>query len=240
MSQLGQGISDGLGLIVHGDRDVVRLTLGSLRVAAESTAIAAILGIPAGCALGVGDFRGRRVLLAVANGGLRFPPVAVGWILWLLLFPTSRWGGGPLSGLGWIYTDKAIVLAQTLLALPIVIALTASAVQAVPTALLAQARAFGAPTWRVALLALREARISAFAAVIAAFGVAVSTLGAIIVVGGPASRDLLSSMVLIAWGAGNYPPAIAYGTVLLGLFLVIAAALTLLQQRRDPWLGVRR
>jgi len=128
------GLRDALALIAGGDSDVVATALRTLRVALESTAIAAVLGLPAGCLLGLGRFRGQRTLLAVSNAAMRFPPVAVGQVLWLLLWPTSRWGGGPLAGLGWIYTFDAVILAQTLLALPIVVALTAAAVQRVPTA----------------------------------------------------------------------------------------------------------
>ena len=80
------------------------------------------------------------------NAGLRMPPVALGLVLWMLMWPDSRWGGGPLSAAsGWIYSLNAVILAQTLLVLPIVVALTAAAVQRVPGGLLDQARAFGAP-----------------------------------------------------------------------------------------------
>jgi tungstate transport system permease protein len=232
VSGIAQGIGDGFQLVIHGDREVVQLTLRSLRYAIESTAIAAVIGLPLGALLGLGSFRGRRALLAIANAGLRFPPVAIGWLLWVLLWPDSLWGGGPLSGLGWIYTTKAAILAQTLLALPIVIALTATAVQSVPGGLLAQARAFGASPWAGAVLALREARLSVLAALIASLGVTISTIGAILIVGGPEGTRALAPAVLVEWNAGGAPPkAVAYSVVLVGVFVVLAAALTWLQQR---------
>ena len=105
---------------------------------------------------GSGASAAARCCSATFNAGIRTPPVALGVLLWLLLWPDSRWGGGLLSGLGWIYTLSAVILAQTLLALPIVVALTAAAVQRVPDGLLDQARAFGAPA--CAARAARAAR----------------------------------------------------------------------------------
>lgn len=233
MEQLLDGLREALRLIVHGDRQLVETTLRTLRIALEATAIAALLGLPLGCALGIGRFRGRRALLALANAGMRAPPIAVGVLLWLALWPTSRWGGGPLSGLGWIYTLDAVILAQTLLALPIVIALTAAAVQTAPAPLLEQARAFGASRRRLAALALREARVGVIAALLTALGTAMAAVGAILVVGASLGSATLATAALSEWNMGGEDArAVAYGTVLLGLFVVLAAALTTLQQRR--------
>jgi len=215
--------------------DLLPTTLRTLRVGFESTAIAVGLGIPAGAALGLGRFRGRGPLLAVANAGIRMPPVAVGMALWLLMYPTSVWGGGPLSGLDWLYTTSAVILAQSLLALPIVIALTAAATQRVPNDLLDQARAFGAGTFASALLALREARIGVLAAVTAALGTALVSFGAVTIVGSSLGDATLATAALVQWGAGGHDgQAAATGAVLIGMFLVIAALLTALQQERGP------
>ena len=138
MHVLWHALTHGFGLSSSGV-SVWELTLRTLRVALEATLIAALVGVPLGCLLGLGEFRGRRTALAFTNAGLRFPPVALGLILWLLLWPDSIWGGGPLSGLHWIYTERAVVLAQTLLALPVIAALTAAAVQSVSSPLLTQA-----------------------------------------------------------------------------------------------------
>lgn len=222
------------------DPDLVAIALRTLRVGFESTAFATLLGIPLGCALGLGRFRGRALLLGGFNAGIRTPPVALGVLLWLLLWPDSRWGGGLLSGLGWIYTTSAVILAQTLLVLPIVIALTAAAVQRVPAGLLEQARAFGATRWACAVLALREARVGVTAALIAALGTAVASVGAILVVGSSLGSATLATAALSQWNAGgNDARAVAYGSVLLGMFLVLAAAMTTLQHRRGGWIPGR-
>lgn len=240
MSALLDGVGDGLRLIGTGDDEVVSITLRTLRVAFEATAIATVVGVPLGCALGLGRFRGRRGALAVVNVGIRMPPVALGHVLWLLLWPDSRWGGGPLSRLNWIYTLDAVVLAQTLLALPIVAALTASAVQGVPGGLVEQSQAFGAGPWQRASLALREARIGVVAAIIAALGVAMASVGAIIVVGSSLGTATLATAALTQWNVGGQDArSVAYGTVLLGVFLLLAASLTLAQQRETPWIPGR-
>lgn len=222
------------------DGQLLDITLRTLRVGGESTAIAVVIGLPAGCLLGLGRFRGRGALLSVANAGIRMPPVALGQLLWLLLWPDSRWGGSVLSGLGWIYTLDAVILAQTLLVLPIVAALTASAVQRVPAGLLDQAGAFGATPSRRAALALREGRVGVLAAVIAALGTAIASVGAILVVGSTLGTATLATAALSQWNSGGQDGrSAAYGAVLLGLFLVLAAALTTLQQGRSTWTAIR-
>ncbi|MDO8211690.1 ABC transporter permease [Conexibacter sp. CPCC 206217] len=233
MEQLLDGLRQALELIFSGDRQLLETTLRTLRVGFESTLLAALVGLPLGLLLGLRSFRGRGVLAWAFNAALRTPPVALGLILWLLLWPDSRWGGGPLGGLGWIYSMQAIILAQTLLALPIVVALTATAVQSVPGTLLEQARAFGASPWRRAALALREARVGVIAALLTALGTAMGAVGAILVVGASFGDATLATAALQSWGMGGQDGlAVAYGTVLLGIFVVIAAALTALQGRR--------
>jgi tungstate transport system permease protein len=240
VSALLDGISGAFELISGGDRELVDITLRTLRIAGESTVIATAIGLPLGAVLGLGRFRGRTALLALANAGLRFPPIALGQILWLLMWPDSPWGGGPLAGLGWLYTPNAAILAQTLLALPIITALTAAAVQRVPAGLLAQAAAFGAPPIGRGLLALREARVGVIAAITTGLGTAIASVGAIIVVGNSLGSATLATAALTQWNAGGADAAaVAYGTVLLGLFLVIAAALTTLQHRRTTWIPGR-
>jgi tungstate transport system permease protein len=157
------------------------------------------------------------------------------------MWPSSQWGAGPLAGLGWIYTINAVIFAQSLLALPVVVALTVVAVQGVPTGLLAQARAYGAGSVAVAALALREARIGVLAALIAALGTAMSSVGAVLVVGSQINASTLPSAALTVWNSGGRDAdAAAYGAVMLGIFLIVAAALTVVQHGQRPgWLPVR-
>ena len=134
--------------------------------------------------------------------------------------------------LGLLYTLNGVIAAQTVLALPLVAALTAAAVQALPDGLLDQARAFGASRAQVAVLALREARVGVLAATIAALGSAFAEVGAVVLVGGNIEDETqtLASAVLVRVSAGEYGRAIALGAILLGLILVLAAGLTLAQQ----------
>jgi tungstate transport system permease protein len=154
--------------------------------------------------------------------------VVVGLVLALLFFRQA-----PLGGLNLIYTVNGVIVAQTVLALPVVIALTAAAVHAVPATLLDQARALGASGSRVWALALREARVGVFAAGIAALGSALSEVGAVVLVGGniQGSTQTLASATLLQVSAGEYGRAMALGIILLGLILIIAGALTVAQQR---------
>ena len=227
MDFIWDGIKQAADLLVHGDHDLLVVVGITLRLALFSTLLALALGLPLGIGLGLGRFRGRRTMLALTNAGMGLPPVVVGLVVALLLFR-----GAPLGDLNLLYTFKGIVFAQTLLALPVVAALTAAAVQTLPAGLLEQARAFGASRAQVAALALREARVGVLAATIAALGSAFAEVGAIVLVGGniEGRTQTLASAVLVEVSAGEYGRAIALGTILLGLILILAAALTFAQQ----------
>ena len=229
MEFLWDGLQQAVDLLLSGDDEVLGIIGVTLRMAFWSTLIALALGLPLGLALGLGRFRGRGAGLALANAGMGLPPVIVGLVVALLLFR-----GAPLGGLNLLYTLDGVILAQAVLSLPVVVALTAAAVQSLPAGLLDQARAFGASRGAVALLALREARVGVLAATIAAVGSAFAEVGAVVLVGGnlDGQTQTLASAVLVRVSAGEYGRAIALGIVLLGLVLVLAAVLTVLQQRR--------
>jgi tungstate transport system permease protein len=224
---LWDGIRQAVDLLVNRDHDVLVIVGVTLRLALWSTLLSLAIGLPLGLALGLGRFRGRRPALALANAGLGLPPVVVGLVVALLLFR-----GAPLGGLNLLYTLNGVILAQTLLALPLVAALTAAAVQALPGGLLEQARALGASRAQVAVLALREARVGVLTATIAAMGSAFAEVGAVVLVGGniDGETQTLASAVLVRVSAGEYGRAIALGTILLGLILLLAAGLTVAQQ----------
>lgn len=232
MKFIGNGLSDAVHLLLHPDQQLLDVLRVTLEVALWSTLLALVIGLPIGLLLGLGRFRGRRAGLSVANAGMGFPPVVVGLIVALLLFREA-----PFGGLHLIYTVRGVIVAQTLLSLPLVVALSAAAVQAVPVALLDQARALGASRPQVGALALREARIGVIAAAIAALGSALSEVGAVVLVGGniTGQTQTLASAVLVEVSAGDYGRAVALGAILLGLILVIAAGLTLYQQNDARW-----
>ncbi|MFZ0089717.1 MAG: ABC transporter permease, partial [Solirubrobacteraceae bacterium] len=166
-------------LITDGDPYLVSVIWFTIQVAAVATAAAAVIGLPIGLAIGLGRFRGRRGLQILANASLALPPVVVGLFLFLLFVPQ-----GPLGALHLPITRRAVFIAQTVLALPYVVALSAAAFQGLPGGLAAQARLLGAGRLQLATLALREARIGVAAALLAALGTGLAEVGAIVIVGG--------------------------------------------------------
>ena len=166
----------------------------------------------------------------MANAGLGLPPVVLGVFLALLLQPAS-----PLGGLEWSSTIQAVFVAQVLLALPIVVALSASAIAGLPDGLLTQARAYGASWPARALLALCEAWVGVLVTVIAALGSAVAEIGAVVIVGGNIRQQTttLASNVLLDLSAGDPVGATADIIVLLAVVLVLGGSLTLVQQHES-------
>ena len=235
MHLLWQVLTRSLPLIFHGDPTLVSVVGFTLQVALVSTAAAALIGFPIALALGLGRFRGRRILHGLANASLGLPPVVAGLFLFLLFVPQ-----GPLGGLQLVLTREAVLIAQTVLALPYVVALGAAAIQGVPEGLLGQARLLGAGRWQLAVLALREARIGVLAALIAALGTSLSEVGAIVIVGGNVYGydQTLASAALYDANAAHYDQAVATGIVLVVLILVLMGGLGYLQQRRGG-LGLR-
>jgi len=262
--EISRGISTALHLILSGDPVILKTTGNTLRLGVNSTVFASVIGVPAGCVLGLGRFRGRRVLLAIVNAMTRVPPVVIGVMLLVLFWPSSVWGGGPLSDnmpvvspvLGFV----SPFLGQGLLALPIMTALTAAAVQRVPTVLLEQASVYGASMRQRAWLALREARTGVLAAMVVSLGVTMTAIGVLLTYGGGYTGSARSAgytvdggspATTLALGAlGTYkvsaqppygddllPLSIAFVIIMLGLFLLTAGALTYLQQSRTSWIA---
>lgn len=227
MGFIWQGISDAFELVSHPDEALWQVIWVTLRVAVASTAIALVVGLPIGVALGIGRFRGRGAGLALANAGLGLPPVLVGLVAALLFFREA-----PLGGLDLIYSVNGIILAQAALSLPIVIALSAAAIQAVPSGLIDQAQILGADPVARSMLALREARVGVLAAALAAAGSALSEVGLVVLVGGNITGETqtLASAILTEVAAGDYSRGIAFGVILLGLVLVLGGVLTVVQQ----------
>lgn len=237
MSFIWHGVKGAVDLLLHPSHDLGVVVAATLQVAAWSTLFALVIGLPISLALALGRFPGRRFLLTLANAGLGLPPVVIGLIVSLLLFR-----GAPFGALHLIYTLDGVILVQTVLAIPVVVALAAAALQGVAPALLDQARALGASRRRVAALALREARIGVLAAAIAAIGSALAEVGAVVLVGGNIQGDTqtLASAVLTEVSAGNYGFAIALGILLLGIIFLLSAVLTVAQQRDAQWVIGRR
>jgi tungstate transport system permease protein len=224
-----RGLVGAVRLLVTGDEDTWSITALTLRVSLTATAIALLLGVPAGAGLALGRFRGRRVLLAAANTGMGLPPVVVGLFVTVLL-----WRSGPLGGLGLLYTPTAMVVAQAGIATPIVAALTAAALQQVDPDFLLQMRGLGATRIRALAALLAEARLPLLAAGMAGFGAVVSEVGAAQMVGGNLQGEtrVLTTAAVLATSRGQFSLAIAFGLVLLAIAFGVNLAVTLAQQRQ--------
>ena len=229
MSLLLEGLREALRLVVAGDAEVWSILLFSLRVSGTATALALAIGIPAGAALALGRFPGRFLLVSGVNAGMGLPPVVVGLFVSIVL-----WRSGPLGWLEILYTPAAIVIAQAVIAAPIVTGITLAAVQSVPTAFRLQLVALGASRTQMVRVVLREARLPMLAAVMAGFGAVISEIGASMMVGGNIkgqTRTLTTAMVLET-GKGNFELAIALALLLLVLLFVVNWILTRIQQSR--------
>jgi tungstate transport system permease protein len=206
------------------------VVLLSLYVSGAALAIAAVIGVPAGARLALYPLPGHRVVDLLIYTGMGLPPVVVGLAVYLLL---SR--SGPLGGLSWLFTPAAMITAQTIIALPLVVGLTQSAVESVDPALRLQVRALGATPAQVMWAVLREARAGVLAAVLAAFGSVISEVGAVMLVGGniEGQTRVLTTAIVLETRQGNFGLALALGGVLLALAL--AANALLLRLGRRAW-----
>jgi tungstate transport system permease protein len=233
VATLGHEIAQSWPLIAERHGPVQPVIWNTLRLAGFSTAAALVIGLPMALGLALGRFRGRRVLQALANASLGLPSVVVG----VVVLEVLQW---PLHSWRWAFTMKAVYLAQTILAIPYVIALVPAAIQGLGPELPAQARLLGAGRRQLSMLVLREARAGVLAAIIAALGSGLSEVGAVTIVGGCQGNSTFTTATLgcqiipaVKFGAADgIPGAIGCGEVLLGLVLVLTAALTVLQQRR--------
>jgi tungstate transport system permease protein len=222
------GIRGAFTLLHHPDADLRSIIKVTLQVSLGAAAISMLVGVPLGIMLGLGRFRGRVLLVALANAGFGLPPVVVGLVAALVFFRS-----GPLGSLDLIYRVRGMVIVQVVLDLPVVIALTTAAAQAIDPALLSQARALGASRLRVGVFTVREARAGIAIAAIGAIGAGLSEVAAVVLVGGNIDNQTrtMGGAILTSVSAGKYAQGIALGVILLALIFVLAAAFTYLQQR---------
>ena len=228
MDLLRDGLRQALALLLTGDQDVWSVLRFSLQVSGGATLIALLLGVPVGAALALVRFPGRKLVVSAVNTGMGLPPVVVGLFITLLL-----WRSGPLGAWEILYTPAAIVLAQAVIAAPIVTGITLAAVQHVPERFRLQILGLGASRVQMVWVVLREARLPMLAAVMAGFGGVISEIGASLMVGGNIkgqTRTLTTAMVLET-GKGNFEIAIALALLLLALMFLVNWGLTRVQQR---------
>lgn len=206
---------------------ILEITLRTLRITLTALVVAVGIGVPAGVWLGSRHFPGRRFLIAVVNSGMGAPPVVVGLAVALLL-----WRNQPLGGLGLMYRPSGMVLAQVVIALPLIVGITLAAVGALGEEWDLQVRTLAVPRpWRVWLL-LREIRLGVLAAVIAAMGAILSEVGAVLMVGGNLAGEtrVLTTAIMMHTQMGEFEVAMGLSAVLLGLMLILTGLLTAVQQ----------
>jgi len=231
MELIFDGICEAIKLISVLDIEVLGVTLLSLKISCSATMISLLLGIPAGTLLALADFPGRRLVVSLVNTGMGLPPVVVGLFVTIFL-----WRNGPLGFLEILYTPSAMVLAQAVIATPIVTGITIASIQNLPANLKLQVLALGATRVQMVWILVREARLPLLAGVMAGFGGVISEVGASIMVGGniKGQTRVLTTATVMETGKGNFDTAIALSLILLSLAFGVNYLLTLLQQRERP------
>jgi tungstate transport system permease protein len=223
------GVVQAFWLLLSGDPEVWSITLLSLRLSGTATLLSLLIGVPLGAGLALARFPARALVISVVNTGMGLPPVVVGLFITILL-----WRSGALGAFELLYTPTAIVLAQLVIAAPIVTGLTLAAVQQVPETFRLQMVALGASRTQMVWVVLKEARLPMLAAVMAGFGGVISEVGASMMVGGNirGSTRVLTTATVLETGKGNFDVAIALSVILLLLTFLVNWALTAIQQRR--------
>ena len=228
MGLIAQGLLEAVRLLLTGDAEVWRITLLSLQVSGSATLLSLCAGVPLGTLLALARFPGRALAVSLVNTGMGLPPVVVGLFVTVLL-----WRNGLLGALEILYTPAAMVLAQFIIAAPIVTGLTLAAVQQVPEPFRLQMLGLGASRAQMIGMLLRQARLPMLAAVMAGFGGVISEVGASLMVGGniKGSTRVLTTATVLETSKGNFEVAIALSTILLLITFLVNWALTWIQQR---------
>jgi len=222
------GLREAIRVIRTGDYAIWEITLRSLLISGSAVVISLFLGIAVGAAIAFNDFRGRNLVFSLVNTGMGLPPVVVGLLVAIFL-----WRSGPLGQFRLIYTPAAMVVAQTIIAAPIVTGFTAAALRHLDPRLRTQLYALGASRLQMLWIVLWETKLPLLAAVMAGFGGAISEIGASQMVGGNLAGDtrVLTTAVMLEVNRGNFAPAIALSIILLALIFVVSLVLTTVQQQ---------
>ena len=210
------------------DSEVWQITALSLKVSMIATAISLLIGLPLGTWIALGEFRGRSFILSIVNTGMALPPVVVGLVVAMML-----WRSGPLGDLHLIYTPAAIIIAQTVIAAPVVTGLTAASLEAMDPRLQQQLLGLGASRGQMVWYLWREARLPLLAALMAGFGSVISEVGASMMVGGniKGQTRVLTTAIVLETSKGEFNQALALSALLLIITYLINLALTSIQQR---------
>lgn len=226
MSVYVDAIRNGLALLFSGSSDVWSIIGLSLSVSGVAVLIATLIGVPVGYMLGMSRFAGRWALILLVNTAMGFPPVVIGLFVYMAL---SR--SGPLGRLELLFTPQSMVIAQVILAAPLVAGVTTAAIASVPRDLRLQVRALGASRLQETLAVLKESRRGVMAAIIAGFGGIISEVGAVSIVGGniEGSTRVMTTAIMFYVRRGDFGLAMAWAMILIGIALVVNSLLTALQ-----------
>ena len=221
MEGLAEAARNALRLILSGDAALGGIVLLSLGVSLSAVLVATVIGLPLGAAIGVGRFPGRRAAVVLLNALMGLPPVVVGLFVYLML---SR--AGPLGSFGILFTPSAMVIAQTILILPIIAALCRQAVEDAWLEYEEQLRSLGATGLNAALTLVWEIRYSLLTAVLAGLGRASAEVGAVMIVGGNIDgvTRVMTTTIALETSKGDLPLALALGLVLILLVITLNAA----------------
>jgi tungstate transport system permease protein len=213
------------------DSNTLVISLRTLAISGAATMLSVLVGVPLGYLLARRRFRGNAILIGFINTGMGMPPVVVGLVVWLLLVRS-----GPLGAFELIYTSYAMVLAQFILATPIVVGFTTASFQALSPRLPDLLRVLGAGRWQTLWHLAREAHLGLLVAIMAAFGAIVSEVGASMIVGGNLERStrVLTTAIVTETSRGEVERALALGLVLFVMALAVNLILTVIQQRNRP------
>ena len=228
MDLIWDGIREAFRIMASGDYSVWEIALRSVFVSGTATAVALLLGIGVGSLLAFNEFPGRNLAFSLVNTGMGLPPVVVGLIVAIML-----WRSGPLGDLRLIYTPAAMVIAQTVIAAPIVMGFTAAALRSLHPRLRSQLYGLGASRLQMLWLVLWEAKLPLLAAVMAGFGGAISEIGASQMVGGNLAGEtrVMTTSIMLEVSRGEFGTAIALSFVLLALIFIVNLILTTVQQQ---------
>jgi tungstate transport system permease protein len=229
MSTFTDTATASLHLLVQFDPVLWSIVGRSLWVSVLATTLACSVGVVLGAWLGVARFKGRGVLLTLLNTLLALPSVVVGLLVYLLLSRT-----GPLGFLGWLFSLKAMVLAQAVLVLPVVTALTRQCVEDAERSHGEQLQSLGAAPWMRSVLLAWDERYTLLTVLIAAFGRAVSEVGAVMVVGGNIEgfTRVMTTAIALETSKGDLPLALALGLVLMAVVLMLNVCISVLRRWR--------
>jgi tungstate transport system permease protein len=229
MELIVQGIVKAFELIISFDPEVMGITWLSLKISGTATFISLFIGVSIGTSVALTSFPGKRLVISVINTGMGLPPVVVGLFVTIMI-----WRSGPLGFLEILYTPYAMIIAQAIIATPIVMGISLASIQNLPPNLRLQILSLGATRFQMVWVLIKEAKLPLLAAVMAGFGGVISEVGASIMVGGNIKgySRVLTTATVMETGKGNFDIAIALGIILLILAFLVNLVLTHVQQRQ--------